>query len=192
MALYSTSYFTGFSDSYAVPAGGSDVIVTSIVALVLSTGITQQVFDTLSTALKKIHFKEQQQLYFPSQNEDAPIINLRCQLWVLKPTYINQKMLNSYVFTTHGNHVQPISRFMADMASLTDALSSVGFRFSGPPWSTDTNLEMETDRADKDKPRIQVADYAYKSPTLPHTNLQDSPPIVISGVYIFKKANINI
>jgi hypothetical protein len=41
---------------------------------------------------------------------------------------------------------------------------------------------METDRADKDRPRIQVVDYLYKHPTLPHTNLQDSSPIIISGV----------
>ena len=40
MALYSASDFTGFSDSYAVPAGSSDVISTGSVNIVLSTGIT--------------------------------------------------------------------------------------------------------------------------------------------------------
>ena len=55
MALYQASDFTGFSDSYAVPAGSSDVIFTGSVYLILSTGITQHVFDTLSTALKYIH-----------------------------------------------------------------------------------------------------------------------------------------
>ena len=58
MALLDASYFTGFSDSYAVPAGSSDVIFTGSVYLILSTGITQQVFDTLSTALKCIHYME--------------------------------------------------------------------------------------------------------------------------------------
>ena len=58
MALYQASDFTGFSDSYAVPAGGSDVIFTGSVDLILPTGITQQVFGTLSTALKYIHFME--------------------------------------------------------------------------------------------------------------------------------------
>ena len=62
MALYSASDFTGFSDSYAAPAGSSDVIFTGNVDLILSTGITQQVFDTRSTALKCIHSMEQQQL----------------------------------------------------------------------------------------------------------------------------------
>ena len=65
MALYQASDFTWFSDSYAVPAGGSDVIFTGSVDIILPTGITQQVFDTLSTALKCIHFMEQQKALFP-------------------------------------------------------------------------------------------------------------------------------
>ena len=72
---------------------------------------------------------------------------------------------------------------MADMVSLSEALASVGFRCIGLPWITDTSLiKMETGRADKDRPRIQVVDYVYKSPTLPHTNLVDSSPIIVSGV----------
>ena len=90
--------------------------------------------------------------------------------------------MSNYVFTYHGNQVQAIHRSMADMVSLSEALASVGFRCIGLPWSTDTNPKLETDRADKDRPRIQVVDYVFKSPTLPHTNLQDSPPIIISGV----------
>ena len=43
-------------------------------------------------------------------------------------------------------------------------------------------IQKLTDRADKDRPRIQVIDYLYKHPTISHTNLQDSSPIVISGV----------
>ena len=98
MALYSASDFTGFSDSYAVPAGSSDVIFTGSVDLILSTGITQQVFDTLSTALTCIHFMGSNQLYSLSPNEDVTIPNLRSKLLVLGNTYINQKMMNSCVF----------------------------------------------------------------------------------------------
>ena len=71
---------------------------------------------------------------------------------------------------------------MADTMTLTNALSSVGFRCVGLPWSTDCNPKMETDRADKDRPRIQVIDYVYKSPSLLHTNLLDPTPIIISNV----------
>ena len=91
-------------------------------------------------------------------------------------------MMNSYVFTYHGIQVQAIHRPMADMVSLPAALASVGFRCIGLPWSTAVNAKMENDRADKNRPRIQIVDYVDKSPTLPHTNLVDSSPIVISGV----------
>ena len=91
-------------------------------------------------------------------------------------------MMNSYVFTYHGKEVRAIHRSTADMVTLSDALSSVGFRCIGLPWNSACNPKMETDRADKDRPRIQVADYLYKSPNLPHTNLLDSTPIIISNV----------
>ena len=71
---------------------------------------------------------------------------------------------------------------MADMVSLPEALASVGFRCIALPWSTAVNTKMENGRVDKDRPRFQIVDYVYKSPTLPHTNLVDPRPIVISGV----------
>ena len=182
MALFSAGGFTGFSDSYAIPANSSDVIFSGSVDLILSTGITQQVFDTLSTALKCIHYMESNKLYSLSPNEDITIINLRSKLLILENTYINQKMMNSYVFTYHGNQVQAIHRSMADMVSLSEALASVGFRCIGLPWSTAVNAKMENDRADNDRPRNQVVDYVYKSNYLPHTDLVDSSPVVISGV----------
>ena len=55
MAPLSASDFIGYSDSYAVPSGSSDVIFSGSVDLVLSTGITQQVFGSLSSALKCTH-----------------------------------------------------------------------------------------------------------------------------------------
>ena len=182
MALFSASDFTGYTSTFAVPSGISDVLFAGSVDLILSTGITQQVFDTLSTALKCIHYMEANKLYSLSPNEDVTILNLRSKLLILENTYINQKMMNSYVFTYHGASVRAIHRSMADTVTLTDALSSVGFRCVGLPWSTDCNTKLETDRADKDRPRIQVIDYLYKHPALNHTNLLDSSPIVISGV----------
>ena len=182
MALLSASDFTGYSDTYAIPASSTDVIFSGSVDLILSTGITQQVFDSLSSALKCIHYMEANKLYSLSPNEDVTVLNLRSKLLILENTYINQKMMNSYVFTYHGAGVRGIHRSMSDTVTLTDALSSVGFRCVGLPWSTDSNPKMETDRADKDRPRIQVVDWVYKSPTLPHSNLLDSSPLVISGI----------
>ena len=150
--------------------------------LTLSAGITQQVFGSLSSALKCIHCMEANKLYSLSPNEDITIINLRSKLLILENTYINQKMMSSYVFTYHGGQVQAIHRSMADMVSLPEALASVGFRCISLPWDTAVNIKMEDGRADKDRPRIQVIDYVYKSPTLPHANLVDYSPIVLSGV----------
>ena len=182
MALFNASDFTGYWAAYAIPSGTEDVIFSGSVDIILSTGIVQQVFDSLSSALKCIHYMEVNNLYSLSPNEDVTIINLRSKLLILENTYINQKMMNSYVFTYHGNQVQAIHRSMADFVSLSEALSSVGFRCISLPWDTDINPKLQENRADKDRPRIQVVDYVYKSPTLPHTNLLDSAPIVISGV----------
>ena len=182
MALLSASDLIGYSDSFAAPAGFNDPIFAGPVDLILSTGITQQVFDTLSSAPKCTHYLEANNLYSLSPNEDVTILNLRSKLLILGNTYINRKMMNSYVFTYHGAGVRAIHGSMSDTVTLTDALSSVGFRCVSLPWSTDCNPKMETDRADKDRPRIQVVDYLYKSPNLPRTNLLDSTPIVISIV----------
>ena len=190
MALFQASDFTGFSDSYAVPAGGSDVIFTGSVDLILPTGITQQAFDTLSTGLKCIHFMEQQQLHSISPNEDVIIFNIRSKLLLLEKYHINQKMMHSYDFTYHGHQVQAIHRSMADFVSLSEALASVGVRCIGLPWSTGANPKMETGRADKDRPRIQVVDYVYKSLTLPHINLQDSSPIMQVVDYVYKSLTL--
>ena len=124
---------------------------------------------------------EANNLYSLSPNEDVTILNLRSKLLILEKTYINQKMMSCYAFTYHGAGVRAIHRSMADTITLPNALSSVGFRCVGLPWSTDCNPKMETDRADKDRPRTQVVDDLYRSPNLPHTNLIASTPIIISN-----------
>ena len=83
MALLNASDFTVFSDSYAVPAGSSDAIFTGSVDLILPTGITQQVFDTLSTALKCTHYMETNKLNSPPPNEYITILNIRSKLLIL-------------------------------------------------------------------------------------------------------------
>ena len=82
------------------------MIFSGSVDIILSTGIVQQVFDTLASALKCIHYMEVNNLYSLSPNEDVTIINLRSKLLMLENTYINQKMMNSYVFTYHGASVR--------------------------------------------------------------------------------------
>ena len=86
MALLNASDFTGSSYDYVIPSGVSDPIFTGSVDIVLPTGITQQFFDTLSTALKCIHYMEANNLYSLSPNEDVTIINLRSKLLILENT----------------------------------------------------------------------------------------------------------
>ena len=128
MALLRASDFSGYSDSFAAPAGFNDPIFSGSVDLILSTGITQQVFDSLFSALKCIHYMEANSSYSLSPNEDVTVLNLRSKRFILENTYINQKMMNSYAFTYHGAGVWVIHRSMADTVTLTNALSSVGFR----------------------------------------------------------------
>ena len=91
MALYVASGFSGYSAGFAVPAGVTDNLFTGSVDIILSTGITQKVFDALSTAIKCVHYMESFNLYSLSPNEDITIINLRSKLLILENTYINQK-----------------------------------------------------------------------------------------------------
>ena len=179
MALLNASDFTGYSDSYSAPAGFNGPIFSGSVDLILSTGTTQQVFDSLSSALKYIHYTEANNSLSP--DEDVTILNLRSKLFILEHICINQKMMNSYVLTYHGAGVWAIHRSMADTVTLINVFSSVGFRCVGLPWSTDCNPKMETGRADKDRPRTQVVDYLYESPNVFHTNRLDSTPIIISN-----------
>ena len=90
MALYQASDFSGYSASYAVPADVTDNLLTGSVDIILSTGITQQVFDTLSTASKCMHYMDSFNLYSLSPHEDITIINLRSKLHILENTCISE------------------------------------------------------------------------------------------------------
>jgi hypothetical protein len=181
MAILSNTDFSGFTSVYAVPVDENATLYTGSVDIILSTGVTTQVFDALSTAIKCIHYMDSNSLYSLSPNEDITILNLRSKLLILENTYLNQKMMNSYVFTYHGAKVVGIHRSMSSIVSLEEALQSSGFRVVGAPWATESNAKMETNRVDTDRPRILVLDYKFKHPTLAHTSLEDTTPIVIRG-----------
>ena len=87
MALLSASDFTGYSESVAAPAGFNDPIFAGSVDLILSTGITQHLVDSLSSALTCIHYMEAYNLYSLSPNEDVTILNLRGKSFIIGNTY---------------------------------------------------------------------------------------------------------
>ena len=70
---------------------------------------------------------------------------------------------------------------MSEIVSLPEALASCGFRCVGLPWDIDSNHKLQDNRVDRDRPRIQVVGYLYKSPNASYTNLKDASPIVIAG-----------
>ena len=79
-------------------------VFTGSVDIISSTGLTQQVFGSLSIADKCIHFMETNKLYSLSPNGDITVIHLK--LLVLENTYINQKMMSSHVFIYHASEVR--------------------------------------------------------------------------------------
>ena len=89
---------------------------------------------------------------------------------------------DEYVSVYHGHQVQAIHRSMADMASLSEALASVGFRCIGLPWSTGVNPKLETDRVDKGRPRIQVVDYVYVQNPDSASQILLTQVLLLSGV----------
>ena len=181
MAILNHTDFSGSDATYSIPASDSSTLYTGSIDIILSTGVTTQIFDALSTAIKCLHYMEVNSLYSLSPNEDITILNLRSKLLILENTYLNQKMMNSFCFTYHGNKVVGIHRSMSSIVSLEEALQSTGFRVVGGPWSAESNSKMETNRVDTDRPRIVLVDYLYKHPTSVHSSLVDSEPIVIRG-----------
>eukprot|EP00972_Heterocapsa_arctica_P069152 10217971-Heterocapsa_arctica.AAC.1 len=124
MAISNTADFDGNSATYAVPASDSSTLYTGGVDISLSTGVTTQVFDTLSTAITCIHYTDSNNLYSLSLNEDITILNLRSKLLIVENTDLNHKMMNSYVFTDHGAKVVGIHRSMSQIVSLEEAMQS--------------------------------------------------------------------
>ena len=183
MALYVAADFSGYSSTWAVPSGETDPLYTGAVTIILSTGVTQTVFDALSTAMKCIHYMDSNDLYLMMPNEDISIINLRSKLLILENTFINQKLMNNYTFKYDtSKKVQAISRNTANIFNLEDALTSMGFRCTGTPWATDCNPKLETNRPDDERPRIQVIDFLYKHTVQGNTNLEDTVLIIPSEV----------
>ena len=183
MALYVASDFRGYSATWSVPSGETDPLYTGSVTIILSAGVTQTVFDALSTAMKCIHYMDSNNLYHMMPNEDISIINLRSKLIILENTYINQKLMNNYTFKYDtSKKVQCISRSSAVIYNLEDALTNMAFRCYLTPWATDCNPKLETNQDDDNRPRIQIIDFLYKHTVQGNTNLEDTTLIIPSEV----------
>ena len=179
MALYVAADFSGYSSTWPVPSAETDPLYTGAVTIILSTGVTQTVFDALSTAMKCIHYMDSNNLYSMTPNEDITIINLRSKLLIFENTYTNQKLLNQFSFKYDtSKQVQAIHRSLSTVYIMEDAYAALGWYCKLTPWATDCNPKIETNADDADRVRLVVVDYKYKHPTLADTNLTDTTLII--------------
>ena len=151
---------TDFASSVIdVPVGQTTVTDNGNISIIKSDGVNQIVFNSLSTALKCLNFMNSRGQYYMAAGDDLTILNLQTKLLIVENTFINQKLMNSYVLTYHGSSVKAIHRNLSNLFNLKDALISVGFKIEASQFNT--NLDLQANLADEDRPRIQICDFFY-------------------------------
>ena len=101
MTIFTSSDFTGYTPSQ--PNGAASLTDTGSITLIKSDATTETVFDSLTTALKCLNFMNSKNMYYLMAGDDITIVNCQTKLLILENTFTNQKMINSYVFSYHGN-----------------------------------------------------------------------------------------
>ena len=157
-AIFDSTDFS--SNTVDIPDGETIITDTGSINIILSPGVNQPVFNSLSTALKCLKFMNSRNQYFIMVGDDITIINCQTKLLIFENTCINQKCITSYDFTYHGKTIKGIHRNLSNLFKLTDALISIGFKVTSPA-SWNTNGDLETNLADSDRPRIKVVDWFY-------------------------------
>ena len=154
------------------------------VTIILSTGITETVFDSLDTALRCLAFMNSRGQYYLQASDDIMIVNVSSvKLLVLETTMLNQKLLNSYNFIYSRKNVMAVHRNLATINNLTEALISVGYKKSTlTPFQN--NYDLETNLPAAERPGIKIVDYHYVD-TVSNSNtgsvLLDTTSIVYGG-----------
>ena len=168
MALFTDLDFT--TNTVDVPVGQSTITDNGVVSLTKSDGVTQTVFSSLTVALKALNFMNSRSQYYMMAGDDITIVNLQTKLLIVENTFVNQKLLNSYVFSYHGKGVRGVHRNMSTMFNLTDSLMSVGFKVnSSTIWNTNVDLETASTN-------IKICDWFYHVGS--GTQLEDQTQIV--------------
>ena len=99
-AIFDSNDFS--SNTVDIPNGESTITDTGSINIILSTGVNQPVFNSLSTALKCLNFMNSRNQYFIMAGDDITIINCQTKLLIFENTFINQTCITSYDFTYHG------------------------------------------------------------------------------------------
>ena len=142
MALFTESQLS--SVSYDLPVGvtGLPSHPNDQVQLQLSDGSNVTVFDKLTTGLRLLTFMRTNHQWQVSASEDVTIVSINAvKGLIMETSLLNQKLLTSFLPTYIGDQIRFVHRTMSTVLSLTDALKSVGFCFTGssPP---NNNLDL--------------------------------------------------
>ena len=121
------------------PAGANDPVV-----LQLGDGTQVTVFDTLTTALRLLAYMRRNAQWNVQGSDDIMVVPINAvKGMVLESNLINQKLVTSFLPTYIGDQVRFVHRSMSTVASLTDALRSVGFcHTSSLPFSNNLDLRL--------------------------------------------------
>ena len=159
MPVFGSSDFTDFA--FETPVSTEVKGSGGPVNLILSTGTTEQVFDSHDTALRCLAFMHGRKQYYLQASDDIIIVNVSgVKLLILETTMINQKLLNSYVFIYSRKAVRGVHRNLATISNLTDCLVSVGYKkTTTTPFNN--NYDLETVLPADERPNIKVVDYHY-------------------------------
>lgn len=160
MVLFTDSSFPAVSVETAnIPVANP----TDPVNIILSSGVTETVFDNVNTALKCLAFMVSRNQYFLQASEDLMIVNISgVKLLIVETTFLNQKLLNSYNLSYSRGKVVCTHRNMSSIESLTDALTSVGYKKSSGT-AFENNYDLEVSLSQLERPFLKVVDVKYKS-----------------------------
>ena len=159
MPIFGSSEFTDYTvetpSSVEVKESGGAVL------LILSTGITEMIFDSIDTSMRCLSFMNARKQYYLQASDDIIIVNVSgVKLLILETTMLNQKLLNSYNFIYSRGSVRGVHRNLATINNLTDCLISVGYKKSSvTPFAN--NYDLETSLSTAERPNIKVVDYHY-------------------------------
>ena len=78
MSIFTSSDFTGYSETDSQPSGAPSLTESGSITLIKSDATTETVFDTLTTALKSLSFKNSKHMHYLMAGDDITIVN--CQI----------------------------------------------------------------------------------------------------------------
>ena len=157
-AIFDSNNFS--PNTVDIANGESTLTDTGSINIVLSTGVNQPVFHSLSTAFKCSYLMTSRHQYLIMAGDDVTIINCQTQILIFENACIKQTCIRSYDVSYHGKTVKAIQKNLNTLLNLTDARITVGFKVSSSvSWNTSGGLE--TNFADSDRPRVKLVDWFY-------------------------------